>query len=401
MRILIIGSGTREQVLTTTLAASGREPVLVMGTGAADAGRVQVISAAPDPIAAAVAVFKHRVDLVILDPSLPGADRIAAALAVGGTACIGAGTFATRAALSRAWTLEFLADNLIPVAPFAAFDDPDTAAAHALKARHPLTVSTTQSGTGDIAQFCRTARDTVEAINALTGEGNRTLLLQPAHTGPEAVLTGWTDGTSWSSMPTCRDLHQVGNGPVRIWALTACSPEPVVTPGLERIISDTIITPFHTALAARHLGHRGPLTFRVALTPTGPRVLDLYPGLTDAHAPVALPLLHSDPVELLEAVAAGRLGEVAPEWSGQHLVSLTGTAAASATAAPAGDARWGRDVAGTAVYDGGVRDRDCEQRLTVVGAGPDFKTARNRAFARAAWIHHDSALTRARTGASV
>lgn len=400
MRTLIIGSGAREHVIATMLAASRRcEQVFAIGAGAGDAGPAEAIRAAPNPIAVTVAVFKRGIDLVILDAAFPGADAIAAAMAASGTACIGAGTFATRAALSRSWTLEFLADNLIPTETFAAFDDPDAAAAYAHRATFPITISTDKPGIGYAPRYCRRPRAAVAAISAATSD--EALLIQPASAAPEAVVTFWTDGAHWRPMPHSRGLHRHGPSPTRTWAPAACAPAAEITPGLEQIITDAIIRPFHTAMAARRLGHRGAVTLRLALGPTGPIVLDLYPGLTDTHTPVTLPQLRSDPVELLAAVAAGRLGEAAPEWSAQHLVSLTGSAPAFTTAAPASDARWGRDVAGTAVYDGGVPDRDGRQRLTVVGAGGDFKTARNRAFARAAWIHHDGACTRAAAGADV
>jgi phosphoribosylamine--glycine ligase len=390
MRLLLIGTGAREGALAAALAATGKpKDVFALGTDSGIGAHTQVIDARPDPIAVAVAAFKHHIDLVVIDPATPGADRIAGALAATGTTSIGAGTFATRAASSRTWTLDFLADNRIPTADHQTFDDPAAAAAHAIGADYPLTVADDQPGTP--ARYCRNPSQAAAAIDATAHAGRGRRLLLRRCGAAEVVAAFFTDGSSWQLMPHCRDLWHSHRRVSRDLVPAAATPAPAVTPGLERIITKAVIAPFCAALTANRLGHRGAVTARIALDPTGPKVVDLHPGLLDAYAPLTLPLLESDLAELLAAAAAGRLADVDVSWSRQHAVTLTASAPMPHRN-PIEDTtdHWSREVPGTWVFDSGTGSGAGEQNLTVVGTGSTFKNARIRAYARAAWLRHDS-----------
>jgi phosphoribosylamine---glycine ligase len=385
MRTLIIGSGTTEHTVAAALAAgAGSDRVLALAGNPGIAAHAHVIDTRPDPIALSVAAFKHGIDHAWINAAIPHADSIAAALAVRGVSCIGAGTFATRATASRAWTLDFLSEHRIPVAGFARFDAVEAATAHAFAAAYPLTVSADRPGSR--TWYCRQPAKAAAALTAATADDRcEPVMLRHANTGVEVVIAFLTDGISWHLLPHCRDLQRPGTA-TRPWVPAACSPAREVTPGLEQIVTDAIVAPFHSALAASRLGHRGAVTARVALTPTGPQVLDLYPGLIDAYAPLTLGQLDSDLGELLGAIAAARAGESEPVWSGQHAVTVNAIAPAQAGASKTG----GRDLAGTAVVAAGPPTANGDQHSTVVGTGDSFTKARTRALARAAWIRYDS-----------
>jgi phosphoribosylamine---glycine ligase len=388
MRLLLIGTGARASVLTAALAARN-EPGEVFTLGTGMSSPAEGIDMQPDPITVTVAVFKHRIDLVVIDPEFPGADRIAGGLDATGTTSIGAGTFATRAAASRTWTLQFLADNRIPTVNAHVFDDPLSATVYAIGADYPLTVALDRPATP--AHQCRNPSQAASAIESLwqSKQGER-LLLRRSDV-PEVVVSFLSDGLSWRLMPYCRDLGHGGSPVHRDLIPAAATPAPVMRPGLERIITKAIIAPFHSALAASRLGHRGFVTARIALDPTGPRVVDFYPGLLDTYAPLTLPLLESDLGELLAAAAGGRLAHADAYWSThQHAVSLSvsGPAWPPDTADGVADRRR-RDVPGAWIFETRPGPSAGEWRAVVVGTGSTFKNARNRAYARAAWVRHD------------
>lgn len=393
MRILLIGSSAREHALAAALAASDQGTHVTALPGNAGVNETaQIVDAAPNSIAVAVAAFKHGIDLAVVDAQTPGAELMAAALAAGGTPCLGAGSFQTRTA-SRSWSLAFLAEHGLPCIGVTVVDDPVAAAAHAAAAAYPLRVSTDRT-TGP-SRHCRNLAavlDFIDAATPLDGPYGQRLLFHPATTGPEVVLSFLTDGTTWHLLPYVRDLglpDSASRGE-RWQSATTAVPEMSARRG--RIITNAIVAPFHSALHTSGLDHRGAVSLRLALTPTGPKVLDLHPGLDESYAPLLLARLRTDLTELLAAAAARRLNAVEPQWSDEVAVSVTGTARADTVAPPHGPRAAGsRGVPGTAVFDGGhAGAADPElHRYTVVGTAAGFGQARHRALARAAWIHHD------------
>ena len=79
-------------------------------------------------------------------------------------------------------------------------------------------------------------------------------------------------------------------------------------------IGDAIIKPTVEALAGRGIPYRGTLYTGLMLTPEGPRILEFNCRFGDPEAQVILPLLDSDPVEVMMACVEGRLSTMPAVW---------------------------------------------------------------------------------------
>ena len=75
---------------------------------------------------------------------------------------------------------------------------------------------------------------------------------------------------------------------------------------------DVAVLPLVEELRRRGIDYRGVLYAGLMLTPDGPKVIEYNVRFGDPETQVVLPLLASDPAELLLAVANGALDEVAP-----------------------------------------------------------------------------------------
>src|SRR5690606_35143169 len=92
----------------------------------------------------------------------------------------------------------------------------------------------------------------------------------------------------------------------------AYSPASVLTPALEDEIMARIIAPTVTTLAARGTPFSGILFLGVMLTAGGPKLIEYNCRFGDPECEALMMRLESDLVELLLAVAQGRLADAPP-----------------------------------------------------------------------------------------
>jgi len=193
----------------------------------------------------------------------------------------------------------------------------------------------------------------------------------------------------------------------------AYSPVPEVGDDLVHELVYGAVEPLVAVLRSRGIDYRGVLYAGLMLTPEGPKVLEYNVRFGDPEAQAVLPRLDEDPVELLLAVAEGRLDDVADQG-----VAFTDDAAVcvvvSAEGYPAdprsGDAISGladdgqlaEPVEGVTVFHAGTR-RDGPGAPFVTAGGrvlgvsalaPTIAEARARAYRAAASLGWEGAHCR-------
>jgi phosphoribosylamine--glycine ligase len=170
------------------------------------------------------------------------------------------------------------------------------------------------------------ARDRSEAERAVVEmmEGGRVgreaaarVVVEEALEGREASLLLWTDGRDYRLMPAARDHKRVGDGDTGpntggMGAITA--PDVLDDATLARAVSE-VVEPTLEGLRAERLKFRGVLFVGLMLTREGPRVLEYNVRFGDPEAQAILVRLQTDPLEIFDAVARERLGEVKVKWS--------------------------------------------------------------------------------------
>ena len=152
----------------------------------------------------------------------------------------------------------------------------------------------------------------------------------------------------------------------------AYSPVPEVGEGLVDELLYGAVEPLVAALRARGIDYRGVLYAGLMLTPEGPKVLEYNVRFGDPEAQVVLPRLADDPVEVLTAVAAGRLADLdgPPAFSDDATVCVVLACAATPAPRHRGPYRRPRPTAAARPVEG----------VTVIHAatrrqGPDEATA--------------------------
>ena len=121
------------------------------------------------------------------------------------------------------------------------------------------------------------------------------------------------DGKTLVAMPASQDhkrLQDHDEGP-NTGGMGAYAPAPMVSPSLTDRLEEEIFQPFLKGIAAEGFDYRGIIYFGLMITPSGPRVLEFNVRFGDPETQAVLPLLESDLIDVLLAVAERRLASPA------------------------------------------------------------------------------------------
>ena len=146
--------------------------------------------------------------------------------------------------------------------------------------------------------------------------------------GFELSLFLLMDGSGASLLPICSDYKKArdgGTGP-NTGGMGAVCPAPWVDGALAAQLDAHIVQPTVRALRAEGLLYRGVLFIGIMVTEQGPRVLEFNVRLGDPETEALMPLLATDPAELLWAVAGGSLADVALSWHDRTAVCVVAAA---------------------------------------------------------------------------
>ena len=332
MKVLLVGAGGREHALAWRIAQSPQLTRLwVAGGNYGTAALADNLPVSPDEVAAVTAAAQQvGADLVVAGPELPLARGLADRLAEVGIPTFGPTQAAARLESSKSFALEVMQQAGVPAPWHRVFDD--EAAALRWLQRHPGPVVVKADGlaAGKGVAVCETSAEAMQAVRDCMsgrafGAAGDTVVLEERLTGREISVFAFCDGERWAPLVAACDYkrrYDGGGGP-NTGGMGSFSPPQLWTPPLAAEIGQTIIQPMLQAMAGRGAPYRGVLYAGLMLTAAGPKVLEFNCRLGDPETQAALPLLESDPLELLLACAAGRLDAVAVRWSSRHCAAVS------------------------------------------------------------------------------
>jgi phosphoribosylamine--glycine ligase len=332
MNVLVIGSGGREHALCWSLArGAGRAARrLLCAPGNAGIGEVArcVPVGATDVEALAALAESERIDLTIVGGEAPLAAGLVDEFERRGLTVAGPTREAARLESSKAFAKEFMARHRVPTARHRVAASLDEARAilrggefGAEDVGAVVKADGLAAGKGVVVARSRAEAEAAAAEmmegGRVGGEAARRVVIEETLEGREASLLLWTDGRDYRLMPAARDHKRVGEGDTGpntggMGAVT--SPEVLDDETLARVVRE-IVEPTLEGARADGLKFRGVLFVGLMLTGDGPRVLEYNVRFGDPEAQAILVRLETDPAEIFDAVARGRLGETDVRWS--------------------------------------------------------------------------------------
>jgi len=331
MKILVIGSGGREHALCWALRERASGPVELFcapgNDGLASIARLVPVAATDVSTLAGFAEDNH-IDLTIVGGEATLAAGLGDEFARRGLAIAGPGREAARLESSKAFAKEFMERHRIPTARHRTAESADEAREILRRGEFggpdaPVVVKADGLAAGKGVVVASNRAEAESAIAEMMERGSvgpeaaRRVVIEEAMRGPEASLLFWTDGRDYRLMPPARDHKRVGEGDTGpntggMGAIT--SPDVLDAETLARVVRE-IVEPTLAGLAADGVEYRGIIFVGLMLTADGPRVLEYNVRFGDPETQAILVRLRSDPAEIFDAVARGRLGDVTVNWS--------------------------------------------------------------------------------------
>jgi phosphoribosylamine--glycine ligase len=408
MRILVLGGGGREHAIVHALLKSPRNPeVLVAPGNGGTAGIANNIPGLAIDNARAVADFaaENKVDLVVIGPEGPLVAGAADALHARGVKVFGPSGLAARLEGSKGFAKGIMRRNGIPTGESRSFTEREfTQALHALDiAKFPVVVKADGLAAGKGVIIAKDKREAEVAIRAcfdgLFGEAGETVLLEEFLEGPECSLLAFVDGETVTVMPPAQDHKRAFDGDAgpNTGGMGVYSP----VPGIDEDTLATMKMLLEKTVAGMHkenLRFRGVLYGGFVITKDGPKVLEYNARFGDPETQVLLPRLRTDLIDVMLAVADGRLNSQNVKWSEEAAVCVVLAAGGYPGDYDKGDVITGiadaEALSGVTVYHAGTELREDGTLVTsggrvlgVTALAPTLAQARERAYEAAGKIH--------------
>jgi len=325
MNILLLGGGGREHALAWKLAQSPLCTALFAAPGNPGIAEHAKLVDLDLEDHAAVAAFcaGQGIGLVVVGPEAPLVDGIADSLRAAGVPVFGPGKAAAQLEGSKGFTKDLRAEAGIPTARYVRCMSADEALAELVGFSLPVVIKADGLAAGKGVIIAETADDARAAIEDMFGgsfgASGAQVVLEEFMEGEEASFFALTDGTAIVAFGSAQDHKRVGDGDTgpNTGGMGAYSPASVLTPALEADVMTRIIEPTVATLAARGTPYSGVLFAGLMLTAQGPKLIEYNCRFGDPECEVLMMRLESDLVELLLAVAQGRLGAVPAPVLGQ------------------------------------------------------------------------------------
>jgi len=408
MKVLVIGNGAREHALAWKLAASPRVTALYVAPG--NPGTAQVADNVAIDVMNFDAIEKfaksNQIGLVVIGPEDPLAAGLADRLTAAGLKVFGPSKEAARLEADKWFAKELMRHQAIPTAEARTFTDPDAAVEYVQIKDEPLVVKASGLAKGKGVSVCYRASDAIDAIDqamrkkAFGAAGTR-VVIEELLTGPECSILAFVDRKNIYLMESAQDHKPVDDGDTgpMTGGMGAYSPAPVVTDEIISQIERDILVPTVDGLVREGIEYKGVLYAGLMLTQHGPKVLEFNCRFGDPETQPLMMRLQSDLLEVMLAVAEGRLDQVELKWDPRPAMCVV-----AASGGYPGKYRTGVPITGISdadamhdvkVFQGGTRAEgksvvtDGGRVLGVTALGDTLAQARHRAYDAMGKIHFE------------
>ena len=318
MKIMVIGGGGREHAIIKKIKENPNvsEIFALPGNGGIAADATCVAIGAKDIEGAVKFAKENAIDFAVVAPDDPLVLGMVDALEEAGIPAFGPKANAAIIEGSKVFSKNLMKKYGIPTATYEVFESAEDALTYLESAPIPTVIKADGLALGKgviIAMSRKEATDAVRSImedKVFGASGNR-IVIEEFLTGPEVSVLAFTDGKTLIPMVSSMDHKRAHDGDegLNTGGMGTVAPNPYYTKEIADECMEKIFLPTMAAMNAEGRTFRGCLYFGLMLTPNGPKVIEYNCRFGDPETQVVLPLLESDLLTVMQAVANGTLAE--------------------------------------------------------------------------------------------
>ncbi len=327
MKVMVVGGGGREHAIIKKLNESDRIDIMyaLPGNGgmASDAECVDI--KATDIEAIAAFAKEKEIDFAVVAPDDPLAMGCVDALNAEGIRAFGPVKDAAIIEASKVFAKDLMKKYGIPTAQYEVFTDMDKALAYLDTAPIPTVVKADGLALGKGVIIAETREDAKAAVRSMMeekkfGDSGDQIVIEEFLTGPEVSVLSFTDGNTVVPMVSSQDHKRAldGDQGLNTGGMGTVAPNPYYTDEIAQRCMEEIFLPTMRAMNAEGRTFRGCLYFGLMLTADGPKVIEYNCRFGDPETQVVLPLLESDLLTIMEAVADGKLADAEVRFADKY-----------------------------------------------------------------------------------
>ena len=323
MNLLVVGGGGREHAIIQSLKKNPEVTKIyaLPGNGGIAQDAECVAIGATDIKGIVEFAAKNAIDFAVVSPDDPLVLGCADALQEIGIPVFGPNKNAAIIEGSKVFSKRLMQKYNIPTASYAVFTDLKEALDYIEDAPIPTVIKADGLALGKgviIAQTRQEAKNALRSMleDKLFGESGSRVIIEEFLTGPEVSGLSFTDGETVVPMISSMDHKRAldGDEGLNTGGMGTIAPNPYYTEAVAQECMETIFLPTIRAMKAEGRPFKGCLYFGLMLTPKGPKVIEYNCRFGDPETQVVLPLLESDLLTVMQAVAAGKLSETEVKW---------------------------------------------------------------------------------------
>ena len=329
MNVLVLGSGGREHAISWKLAQSPKLSKLFVAPG--NAGTTEVAENlnidVNDFNGIKKAVLDNDIDLVIVGPEDPLVNGVVDFFLddpeIQNIPVIGPQAEAAQLEGSKEYSKRFMQRNNVPTAGYESFTKETLEnGLNYLKTQNPpyvLKADGLAAGKGVvILDNLDAAKEELKAMlaDAKFGDASKKVVIEEFMSGIELSVFVITDGKDYMILPEAKDYKRIGEGDTGLntGGMGAISPVPFADKAFMKRVEEEVVIPTINGFKKENLPYKGFVFIGLMNDNGNPRVVEYNVRMGDPETEVVMPRLKSDLLEIMQAVAEERLGDIKVEF---------------------------------------------------------------------------------------